>query len=114
MSIKNDLDECLSEIHDTFALCESGTFPFFFIVGAGVSAPQIPTANGIIELCKKKVKNNISFSRWENEAKTMNESLLYSFWIEKAYPSQEKDAYFLKILLNKPKLVIAICKLQTS
>lgn len=104
MSVKNDLDECLIEIHDTFALCESGTFPFFFIVGAGVSAPQIPTASEIIELCKKKVKNNISFSRWENEAKTMNESLLYSFWIEKAYPSQETRRLFFKNLVEQAKI----------
>ena len=34
---------------------ESGC-PYLFIVGAGISAPEILTANGIIDQCKKKVE----------------------------------------------------------
>ena len=31
--------------------------PYVFIVGAGISAPEILTANGIIQHCQEKVKD---------------------------------------------------------
>ena len=38
--------------------------PYLFIVGAGISTPEILTANGIIDQCKKK-------GRWRKAAKDM-------------------------------------------
>lgn len=34
-------------------------FPYFFIVGAGISVPEIPAAYEIIDECKDKSKNQL-------------------------------------------------------
>jgi len=70
--------------------------PFFFIIGAGVSSPSIPLSEEIIEDCKKKVPDlpdTIPKDPMEQ----------YSFWIEKAYPSQEsRRIYFTGLIKDKP------------
>lgn len=52
------LREAINLIWETVEIgreMESGC-PYLFIVGAGISAPEILTANGIIDQCKKKVE----------------------------------------------------------
>lgn len=52
------LREAINLIWETVEIgqeMESGC-PYLFIVGAGISAPEILTANGIIGQCKKKVE----------------------------------------------------------
>lgn len=46
-------------------------YPYFFIVGAGISAPEIPIASEIIKKCKRKCKelDEISYIQFENETK---------------------------------------------
>ena len=52
-----NLTEALKIIKNTVNLHKDDTtLPYFFIVGAGISYPEIPTAKGIIELCKKQLK----------------------------------------------------------
>ncbi len=66
-------------------------YPYFFIVGAGISAPEIPIASEIIKKCKRKCKelDEISYIQFENETKVHenNPMKYYSEWIEFAYPS---------------------------
>ena len=51
------LDEGIQIISDTVELLnDKNNFAYFFIVGAGISVPEIPTASKIIEICKEKVK----------------------------------------------------------
>lgn len=44
-------------------------YPYFFIVGAGISAPEIPIASEIIKKCKRKCEelDEISYIQFENE-----------------------------------------------
>ena len=67
-------------------------FPYFFIVGAGISVPEIPAAYEIIDECKDKSKkfDEISYIQFENEIKSCetNPMRCYSKWIEFAYPNR--------------------------
>ncbi len=67
-------------------------FPYFFIVGAGISVPEIPAAYEIIDECKDKSKkfDEISYIQFENEIKSCetNPMRCYSKWIEFAYPNK--------------------------
>ena len=52
------LREAINLIWETVEIekeLESGC-PYLFIVGVGISAPEILTANGIIDQCKEKVE----------------------------------------------------------
>src|SRR5208282_3999602 len=70
--------------------------PFFFIVGAGVSSPSIKLASEIIEDCKKRVPDI-------KDPTPKNPIDQYSFWIEKAFPSQEsRRRYFTELIAQKP------------
>lgn len=67
-------------------------FPYFFIVGAGISLPEIPSSNGIVEMCKKKVKEYDPevYEQYEKEVSVIsnNPMMYYSKWVEYAYPNR--------------------------
>ena len=76
-----DLKEAVSHTHNARTDPESDKrLPFFFMIGAGISYPQVPLASGIISHCKEKVGPD----------ETLQENKLpledYSFWLDKAYP----------------------------
>lgn len=104
-----DLDKGIQIIGDTIALLEDKKdFPYFFVVGAGISVPEIPTASKITEMCKKLVekRNSVAF---QNELKTEKElsldaSSAYSFWIEKAFPNPINRSSFYKSLIKNAKI----------
>ena len=77
-------------------------FPYFFIVGAGISVPEIPAAYEIIDECKDKSKkfDEISYIQFENEIKSCetNPMRCYSKWIEFAYPNRIDRSNLFKIL----------------
>lgn len=77
--------------------------PYLFIVGAGISAPEILTANDIIDQCKKKVEQlyqgdgeklqricDVAERLGENSAK------YYSYWFEQAYKNRIHRQQYLK------------------
>ena len=45
----------IKELKEIYSTVEKGDYPFFLMCGAGVSSPEIPLANKIIEKCKKKL-----------------------------------------------------------
>lgn len=52
-----DLDYAIRVIKSTIQDHSPEVFyPYFFIVGAGISAPEIPIASEIIKKCKRKCK----------------------------------------------------------
>ena len=51
---ETDLQTAVDEIVDS-TIRRKGQFPFFLVVGSGISHPQIPLASGIEELCRKKL-----------------------------------------------------------
>lgn len=83
-------------------------YPYFFIVGAGISAPEIPIASEIIKKCKRKCKelDEISYIQFENETKVHenNPMKYYSEWIEFAYPNRIDRSNLFKGLNAKAKI----------
>ncbi|MCE5180518.1 MAG: tetratricopeptide repeat protein [Betaproteobacteria bacterium] len=70
--------------------------PFFFMIGAGVSSPQIPASAEVIEHCRKKVADGGS-----DKKSAMDE---YSFWLDKAYPQPKQRTGYLRKLIENRKI----------
>lgn len=83
-------------------------FPYFFIVGAGISMPEIPSASKIIELCKETVqKMDLElFFQYEESSKSFSENRMkyYSSWIEYAYPNRIDRSRLFKDLCGRAKI----------
>ncbi|MBM3216977.1 hypothetical protein FJZ36_18945, partial [Candidatus Poribacteria bacterium] len=72
--------------------------PFFFMIGAGVSAPTIPLAPEIIRHCKRKAKLPRR-SKPPEFADVLDE---YSFWLNRAYGDATlRQEYFRGIIEGK-------------
>ncbi len=82
--------------------------PYFFITGAGISAPEIPLAGGIIEYCKKEIQNRDADYYQECLAEMEqikgNPMKSYSEWISRAYPNNIDRSRFFKNLINAAKI----------
>ena len=83
-------------------------YPYFFIVGAGISVPEIPAARDIIEQCKNEAKKRdksgyIDFSKNldSKEISTMDE---YSSWIDFVYPNRIDRSNWFRKLNDKSKI----------
>lgn len=103
------VEKAVSLIDSTLQLHkEDPLLPYFFIVGAGVSAPEIPLAGKIVELCKKEVlrRNSEYYSNCVEEMRTYeaNATKNYSGWIERAYPNSVDRSRFFKSIITKAKI----------
>lgn len=95
------LEEVINEIFDIYSCDNNEKFPYFLIVGAGVSYPEIPLASDIIKICKKKCSSNVNYDNWKKECECKNVDDEYSFWLAKAFPSKEnRRQFFSEIILN--------------
>lgn len=88
----------------------NNSFPYFFIVGAGISTPEIPSARGIIDECKSKLESMYSN---ENDRKEIldkgnsfpeNTSKYYSYWFGTAYKNKIHRQQYLKRIINSSKI----------
>jgi len=77
---------------------ESADSPFFFVVGAGLSAPVVPLASAIEEECRKKA---IALGRSQPPpGKLPIES--YSHWFKAAMPQpRQRQEYLRKLIVGK-------------
>ena len=89
-----DLNEAINEIKNILDDVENS--PFFLMVGAGVSIPNIPSAQSIIEICRKKL--NIT------KKDTINYACEYSEILSKAFPSPELRRKFLESIIVNTKI----------
>lgn len=106
------LREAVNLIWETVKITEeqggSQESPYLFIVGAGISAPEILSANGIVQHCKEKVKelykdNTVEFNSIEEKSKSLNinSAEYYSFWFGQAYKNKiHRQQYLKKIIKN--------------
>ncbi len=106
--IKN-LDEAIRIMKATMLNNDTNTyFPYFFIVGAGISVPEIPSSKDIINHCKKKIKDidSISYEEYEMASQAfINDPMkYYSSWIEYAYPNRIDRSNLFKQLNEKAKI----------
>lgn len=104
-----NLTEALKIIKNTVKLHENdSTLPYFFIVGAGISCPEIPTAKSIVELCKEHLKKfdtdhfEIVNARLDVYSKT--DMKYYSEWIRSAFPNKIDRSNFYKKLISNAKI----------
>ncbi len=70
--------------------------PFFFIVGAGLSHPQVPLAGDIEAACKKEALLYNPLLAFDEQSA----SGAYSFWFEKAFPHAEDRQQHLRLLMS--------------
>ena len=89
---------------------ESGC-PYLFIVGAGISAPEILTANGIIDQCKEKVEqlcrgDEEKLAKICDAAERLgeNSAKYYSYWFEQAYKNEIHRQQYLKSIMNDSRI----------
>lgn len=89
------LPQALAEIQGHIDASQMPTSPFFLMVGAGVSAPVIPTAASIIKDCKHKLGDScLAPPGLEHD---------YSWHVENALPSREERwRYFFDLINRKP------------
>lgn len=84
------------------------SLPYFFIVGAGISAPEIPLAPEIIELCKEEIRNRTpeyyDLCIEEMRQYEANPTKNYSGWIERAYPNSVDRSRFFKSIITEAKI----------
>lgn len=85
--------------------------PYLFIVGAGISAPEILTANGIINQCKKKVEqlcrgDEEKLEKICDAAEQIgeNSAKYYSYWFEQAYKNKIHRQQYLKSIMNDSRI----------
>lgn len=85
--------------------------PYLFIVGAGISAPEILTANGIINQCKKKVEqlcrgDEEKLEKICDAAEQLgeNSAKYYSYWFEQAYKNKIHRQQYLKSIMNDSRI----------
>ena len=105
----HDLDYALRTIKATMYLHRNNPyFPYFFIVGAGISVPEIPAASGIVEICKNTIREMDPevFSLYDETSKQFanNGMKYYSSWIEYAYPNRIDRSQLFRKLCSKSKI----------
>ena len=74
-NLTRDIENSVNEIKKAYYIEDE--LPYFFIVGAGISSPQVKLASQIVDDCKKMCKEN---SKEDKEA-SINKS--YSYWFSK-------------------------------
>ena len=108
-----NLKEAIKQIWETVKISEEeGEFvyyPYLFIVGAGISVPEILPASGIVHECKEKVKElceEDDFKAICERAKrlTANSAAYYSFWFEQAYKNKIHRQQYLKKIINDARI----------
>jgi tetratricopeptide (TPR) repeat protein len=82
-----------------------GEFPFFLIVGAGISCPQIPLASGIESRCREKLTGDGFSVALSLEEKSPLDR--YEVLFDRAYPQSEDRQEFLHDLIHKAPISAA-------
>jgi hypothetical protein len=87
----------------------NAALPYFFLIGAGVSSPEIKTAKEIIKECKELIQSMYgqeTFQRIEVESQTLESNSMrnYSFWFEKAYENMIERKNYLEDMIHKSKI----------
>jgi tetratricopeptide (TPR) repeat protein len=96
-----DLKDAVVEIQQACDETEDGdTHPFFFIIGAGLSAPSIPLAGAMVQHFQEKAKK---YGKDENIGKDKTVGIdEYDFWFNQAYPQRiDRQRYLRKMIKDQ-------------
>lgn len=93
-----DLNSAIVEIHQAVDQNRRRNLrsPFFFMVGAGISYPQIPLAAQIRERCVSEARTYGKLIPPKSEAPIDS----YSHWFEQAYPQPDNRQRYLRDLMD--------------
>ncbi len=88
--------------------------PYFFVIGAGVSAPEIEDANALIEglVLLTKKRGQADAGRFDQilaqtEKYSVETGELYSFWLQSAFKSKIECRQYLKELVRPARISAA-------
>jgi len=109
------LREAINLIWETVKITEeqgeTGECPYLFIVGAGISLPEILSASGIVQHCQNKVKELYADNKEElksvfdkAESLTVNSEEYYSYWFGQAYKNKIHRQQYLKSIISKARI----------
>lgn len=114
MGKKIKLKEAVNLIWETVKITEeqstNGELPYLFIVGAGISAPEILSAHGIVQHCQEKVKelyqDDEEIQRIYEKSKEFSENSAgyYSYWFGQAYKNKIHRQQYLKSIISKARI----------
>ena len=91
-----DLTTAVNEIGELRV--EPGSSPrFFFLIGAGISAPTIPLATEITEQCRVFAEKKGRGGQLGNPSSPLE---MYSYWFERAYPQPAQRQEYLRGLIS--------------
>jgi hypothetical protein len=102
-----DLESAVSEITQACEARLGRLSPFFFIVGAGISAPTIPLATDIESECKAVAARHGRSA----EPKNKNPIDTYSHWFELAFPNPEQRQRYLRKKIQGKQISPAVFRL---
>ncbi|HEY1681773.1 MAG TPA: SIR2 family protein [Candidatus Tumulicola sp.] len=94
-------------------LAESRWTPYFFMVGAGLSFPSIPTASEIVKQCEQKYADlRASDERYPEPAAPSGNALdTYSYWLNSAFPDPSLLKPYLTTLVDSAYITPANLRL---
>ena len=108
------LKEAVNLIWETVTITEdqntNNEIPYLFIVGAGISAPEILSAQGIVHHCQEKVKelyrdeNEINEIFVKSNNLSVNSAKYYSYWFGQAYKNKIHRQQYLKQIIAKARI----------
>lgn len=114
MGKKVKLKEAVNLIWETVKITEeqsqNGELPYLFIVGAGISAPEILSANGIVQHCQEKIKElyqdeeEIDAIFKKSEELVVNSAGYYSYWFGQAYKNKIHRQQYLKNIISTARI----------
>src|SRR5690606_1554829 len=93
-----DLSQAANEIReavlDTWA--DKAESPFLFLIGAGVSWPNIPLARDMVEHCQEKAKKK----RTTKNPASSDDYTCFHHWLNRAYPQLGQRRRYLASLVQ--------------
>lgn len=110
-----DLRQAVSSMWETAIVnkneLKQEALPYVFIVGAGISMPEIIGSSGIVNHCKNMIDNLYAgnhevLDAIKNEATKLEErpDLIYSYWFEQAYKNKYHRQKYLEKIIGEAKL----------
>ncbi len=114
MGRKIRLKEAVNLIWETVKITEeqtpNGELPYLFIVGAGISTPEILSSHEIVQHCQEKIyelyKDEEEIRRLFEKSKEINANSAeyYSYWFGQAYKNKIHRQQYLKSIINKARI----------
>jgi tetratricopeptide (TPR) repeat protein len=94
-----DLSTAAYEIRTAYENRDHGQ-PFFFVVGAGVSAPSVPLAREITAHCRDRTIASRAIEELPADRTPLDH---YSYWFDHAYPQPlDRQRYLRSLIVGKP------------